>query len=133
MLRVADIASVGWAEAEQLHITRYNGKRAVFISVRQKDNVSATTLRDALVTAVANYRATLPPDFRLELGFDQSRDIERRLGQLGKDFLIALALVLITLLPLGLRGFGRGDDFDSLVACNGCFSAVTVWLHPQSN
>ena len=106
VLRVGDVATIGWAEAEQLHITRYNGKRAVFISVRQKDNVSATTLRDALVTAVASYRATLPPDLRLELGFDQSRDIERRLGQLGKDFLIALALVLITLLPLGLRASG---------------------------
>lgn len=106
LLRVGDVATVSWAEAEQLHITRYNGKRAVFISVKQKDNVSATILRDDLVKAVESYRATLPPDFTLELGFDQSRDIERRLGQLSKDFIIALALVLVTLLPLGLRASG---------------------------
>ena len=103
VLRVGDVATVGWAEAEQLHITRYNDKRAVFVSVRQKDNVSATVLRDDLVNAVDRYRKTLPPDLKLELGFDQSRDIERRLGQLSTDFIIALALVLITLLPLGLR------------------------------
>lgn len=106
LLRVGDVATVSWAEAEQLHITRYNGKRAVFISVKQKDNVNATALRDALVEAVERYRKTLPPDFKLELGFDQSRDIERRLGQLTTDFVIALALVLITLLPLGLRASG---------------------------
>ncbi len=106
VLRVGDVAKVGWNEFEQFHITRYNGKRAVFITVKQKDNVSATVLRDALVEAVAAYRTTLPPDFKLELGFDQSRDIERRLGQLSTDFIIALALVLITLLPLGLRASG---------------------------
>jgi multidrug efflux pump subunit AcrB len=106
LLRVGDVATVGWSEAEQLHITRYNGMRAVFVSVKQKDNVSATVLRDALVKAVDDYRTTLPPDLKLELGFDQSRDIERRLGQLSTDFIIALALVLVTLLPLGLRASG---------------------------
>lgn len=106
LLRVGDVATVSWAEAEQLHITRYNGKRAVFVSVKQKDNVNATALRDALVMAIDGYRATLPPDLKLELGFDQSRDIERRLGQLTTDFIIALALVLVTLLPLGLRASG---------------------------
>ena len=106
LLRVGDVATVGWSEAEQFHITRYNGKRAVFVSVKQKDNVSATVLRDALIEAVDGYRATLPPDLKLELGFDQSRDIERRLGQLSTDFIIALALVLVTLLPLGLRASG---------------------------
>ncbi len=106
LLRVGDVATVSWSEAEQLHITRYNGKRAVFVSVKQKDNVNATALRDALVEAVDGYRATLPPDLKLELGFDQSQDIERRLGQLSTDFIIALALVLVTLLPLGLRASG---------------------------
>ncbi len=103
VLRVGDVATVGWAEAEQLHITRYNGQRAVFVAVRQKDRVSATVLRDDLVAALDKFRPSLPPDMKLEAGFDQSRDIERRLGQLATDFAIALALVLVTLLPLGPR------------------------------
>jgi multidrug efflux pump subunit AcrB len=103
LVRVGDVAQVDWGEAERLHITRFNGQRAIFVSVKQKDGVSATVLRDDLVTAVASFRRALPPDITLEMGFDQSKDIERRLGQLALDFAIALGLVLITLLPLGLR------------------------------
>ncbi len=103
LLRVGEIAHVDWAEAERTHITRFNGKRALFVTVRQKDEVDAGTLRDSLVTAVAKFRAQLPPDIKLEVGFDQSRDIDRKLTQLSHDFLIALGLVLITLFPLGFR------------------------------
>jgi len=40
---------------------------------------------------------------KLERGFVQARNVEHRLGNLFRDFGIALALVLITLLPLGPR------------------------------
>ncbi len=103
LLRVGDVAQVGWAESEQLHITRFNGKRALFVMVRQKDNVDATTLRDALVKAVSAYRKDVPPDIALEVAFDQSHDIEKKLSLLARDFAIALGLVLITILPLGFR------------------------------
>ena len=106
LLKVGDVAAVAWGEAEHLHLTRYNGQRAVFLAIKQKDDASATVLRDALTDAVEKFRSGLPPDMKLEVAFDQSNDIERRLGQLAKDFAIALALVLITLLPLGLRASG---------------------------
>ena len=103
LLRVGDIADVRWAEAEQLHIARFNGHRALFLTVRQKDEVDAGTLRDALVTAVAGFRTDIPPDIKLEVAFDQSRDIALKLAQLARDFAIALGLVLITIFPLGFR------------------------------
>ncbi|MFC0588058.1 efflux RND transporter permease subunit [Novosphingobium aquiterrae] len=103
LLRVGDVARVEWGEPEQLVLNRFNGQRAVFVAVKQKDNVSAPVLRDALISKVAEFRAALPPDMSLQVGFDQSNDIQRRLGELARDFSIALALVLITLLPLGFR------------------------------
>ncbi len=103
LLRVRDVADVRWAEAEQLHIARFNGHRALFVTVRQKDEVDAGSLRNALVTAVDSYRADLPPDIKLEVAFDQSRDIQAKLAQLARDFAIALGLVLITIFPLGFR------------------------------
>jgi multidrug efflux pump subunit AcrB len=102
-MTVGDIAKVDWAEAEHLHITRFNGQRAVFIAVKQKDGVSAPDLKVALNKEIAALKASLPPDMRLEVAFDQTTDIDRRLNQLGLDFGIALALVLVTLIPLGLR------------------------------
>ncbi len=100
---VGDVAKVEWAEAEQLHYTRYNGQRAVFISVKQKDAVSAPDLRKRLGVVVESLNASLPPDIKLATAFDQTLDIKRRLNQLATDFSIALALVLITLIPLGWR------------------------------
>ena len=103
MVRVADVAEFGWAEAEQLHVTRLNGRRAVFVAVKQKDGANAIELRDTLANAVAKFEFVLPPDIELITSFDQSKDIENRIHQLTTDFMIALALVLVTLLPLGLR------------------------------
>ncbi len=103
ILRIGDVANIGWAESEQLNLTRFNGERAVFIAIKQKDGVSAPVLQADLVKAVDKLQGELPPDMKLKIGFDQSRDIERRLSELARDFSIALALVLITLLPLGLR------------------------------
>jgi len=100
---VGDVAKVEWAEAEQLHYTRYNGQRAIFISVKQKDAVSAPDLRKRLAAVVESLNTSLPPDMKLATAFDQTLDIKRRLNQLATDFAIALALVLITLIPLGLR------------------------------
>ncbi|NBW76210.1 MAG: efflux RND transporter permease subunit [Sphingomonadaceae bacterium] len=103
LLTVGDVASVQWAEAERMHITRLNGQRAVFIGVRKKDMTDTLVLRDKLKVAKERFQQELPPDIKLVSVFDQSNDIERKLNQLGKDFAIALFLVLVTLLPLGPR------------------------------
>jgi multidrug efflux pump subunit AcrB len=103
VVRVRDIARVGWGYEEQPHYARYNGKRAVWVTITQKDGLNVLDIRNNAMAVAERYKATLPPDVRLEVGFDQSFDIARKLDQLGRDFAIALGLVLITLLPLGWR------------------------------
>ncbi len=103
VVRVRDIAEVGWAYEEQPAYARYNGHRAVWVTMTQKDNLNVLDIRNDAVKAADEYRKLLPPDVKLEVGFDQSFDISRKLDQLGRDFAIALGLVLITLLPLGWR------------------------------
>jgi multidrug efflux pump subunit AcrB len=102
-VRVRDVATVSWADAERQHITRFNDQRAIFIAVKQKDSSNALILRENLGAALDAFRKDLPPDMSLEIGFDQTNDINRRLSQLGLDFAIAFGLVLITLIPLGFR------------------------------
>ncbi len=106
IVRLRDVAKVGWDYEEARYVTRYNGQRAVFISVTQKDDMNIFKVRDAILKEVDGFRETLSPDMRLEIGFDQSRNVRNRLGRLGSDFAIAVCLVLITLLPLGLRAAG---------------------------
>jgi multidrug efflux pump subunit AcrB len=103
VVRVGDVADVAWRTEEASHITRFNGERAIWVTALQKDNINVLDVRDGVMAVVETFRETLPPDVRLEVGFDQSRDISAKLSILARDFAIALALVLITLLPLGLR------------------------------
>ncbi len=106
IVKVRDIASVAWGTQEEAYTGRFNGRRAVFVTANQKDNTNIFKVRDAIYDRLAGFERTLPPDVRLEHGFDQSRNVAHRLSQLGLDFAIAVALVLLTLLPLGLRAAG---------------------------
>ncbi|MDP9091150.1 MAG: efflux RND transporter permease subunit [Pseudomonadota bacterium] len=105
-VKVRDIAEVSWQTEEQSYTGRFNGKRAVFITANQKDNTNIFKVRDGIYAKLAQFEKTLPADIKLERGFDQSKNVSNRLDQLGEDFAIAIALVLLTLLPLGLRAAG---------------------------
>jgi multidrug efflux pump subunit AcrB len=100
---VKDVAVVGWDYAEQMHLARFNGHRAIWVTLNQKDNYNVLEVRRDALATVEDFRKLLPPDVQLEIGFDQSFDISDKLNQLGRDFAIALAIVLLTLLPLGWR------------------------------
>lgn len=106
ILRLGDVASVTWGYAEETHRTRFQGRQALFITVNQKDQQNIFAVRDAAMAEIESFRKTLSPDYRLEVGFDQSRNVDKRLGRLATDFMIAIGLVMITLLPLGLRAAG---------------------------
>lgn len=102
-LTVDDVADVSWGAAEQRVKRSHNGKRAVFINVDQKRGSDATRLRDAVMEELEKQEQLLPPDIQAVVQFDQTKMIQKRLNELGRDFSIALFLVILTLLPLGLR------------------------------
>jgi multidrug efflux pump subunit AcrB len=103
VVALRDIAAISWSQDEETHVTRYNKEKAVFVTANMRDLQNVFQVRDGIAKAAEAYAKTLPSDLRLEFGFDQSKSVDKRLNQLGKDFLIAVSLVLITLLPLGLR------------------------------
>ena len=49
------------------------------------------------------FQKQLPPHIVYEKSFDNAESVRRRLGHFGKDFGIAIGLVLLTLIPLGFR------------------------------
>ena len=106
IVRVRDVAEVSWASATLSYIGRYNGKRAVFVTANQKDGYNNPRVQQDIDSALNRYQLTLPRDIRLERGFEQARNISQRLNRLYIDFAIAVALVALTLLPLGLRAAG---------------------------
>jgi multidrug efflux pump subunit AcrB len=102
-VRVRDIADVAWGDGEAVHIGRYNGQRAMFVTVAVKAGRNVEAVRDAAWAELDGLEGTLPRGVTLVRGFDQSQNVKTRLARLGEDFAIAIALVLVTLLPLGWR------------------------------
>lgn len=102
-LTVDDVADVSWANDEPRHITRFNGKRAIFVTARGELGATVFDIKNGIYAGLDAFRETLPPEIKLETGFDQSLTVSHRLKNLGRDFVIAILLVLVTLLPLGLR------------------------------
>jgi multidrug efflux pump subunit AcrB len=102
-LTVGDVADVSWANDEPRHLTRYNGRRAVFVTARGELGATVFDVRNGVYAGLDTFREQLPKEIELTTGFDQSITVKHRLTNLGRDFAIAILLVLITLLPLGLR------------------------------
>jgi len=103
VVRVRDVAEVAWAQDEPGHLARFNGKRAVFVTVTQKDGEDVGRITAQVRQALDAHEKTLPAGVKLERAFFQSENVDHRLGKLFRDFGIAVGLVLLTLLPLGIR------------------------------
>ncbi len=103
LVRVADVATVEWGYADPTYLGRYNGRRAVFVTANQQDGWNIVRVRDGIWEELDSFQKSLPPTVSLERGFDQAKNVTGRLSRLGTDFMVAIGLVLVTLLPLGLR------------------------------
>ncbi|HEY6571756.1 MAG TPA: efflux RND transporter permease subunit, partial [Candidatus Eisenbacteria bacterium] len=103
LVRIGDVASVRWASADSTYRARFDGRRAVFVTVNQQAGTTVQVVRDRIYAALDRFEKDLPGTVKLERGFDQAANVSHRLNRLGEDFLIAIALVALTLLPLGFR------------------------------
>ncbi len=106
VVRIRDLAEVSWSAEEERYVGRFNGTRAVFVTASMKDNENVFDVRNAIYERLPQFETGLPSQVRLERGFDQSANVDRRLSRLQVDFTIAISLVILTLLPLGLRAAG---------------------------
>ncbi len=98
-----DVAEVYYTYEEETHITRLNGYRSVFITAAQKPGENISKTQKVYQPVIEAFKAKLPANIDLVHHFDQADNVNKRLSGLGIDFLIAILLVGITLLPLGGR------------------------------
>lgn len=98
-----DIAGVYQDLATNDYITRLNGHRCVFIVAAQKPGHNITYTQKAYQATLEKFKANLPSSISMVHFFDQADHVNKRLSGLGTDFLIAILLVAVTLLPLGFR------------------------------
>ena len=103
VVRLTDVADVRWGYGDPVHIGRWNGKRAVFVTAAMQEGFNIANVKAAMWPVLDAIEQQLPSGVTLARGFDQAANVDHRLSRLGTDFAIALALVLLTLLPLGAR------------------------------
>lgn len=102
-ISLKDVANVYFDYAQEKHITRLNGHRCVTVIAALKSGENISKTQTLYQPEINKFKQTLPSNIDLVLHFDQAENVNHRLSGLGKDFLIAIALVLLTLLPLGTR------------------------------
>jgi multidrug efflux pump subunit AcrB len=98
-----DIAKVYYGYEDEKYITRLNGHRCIFVTAALKEKANITNVQKQYQPVIEKFKKTLPSNIDFVTQFDQADNVNTRLGGLGKDFLIAILLVAITLLPLGSR------------------------------
>jgi len=98
-----DISNIFYGFAEEQYETRLNGHRCAFVVAAQKEGENISKTKELYLPILAQFKKTLPSNIDMIQHFDQAENVNRRLGGLGKDFIIAILLVAITLLPLGFR------------------------------
>jgi multidrug efflux pump subunit AcrB len=98
-----DIAKIYYGFEDQKYSTRLNGHRCVFVTAAQKEGENISKTQKDYAPVIEQFKRTLPSNIALVQNFDQADNVNKRLSGLGEDFLIAILLVAITLLPLGLR------------------------------
>lgn len=98
-----DVATIRDDFEDTKHMTRLNGYRSIFVTAALKEGTNISNVQEKYSPLLASSAEKLPENIDLIVAFDQADYVNRRLGGLGMDFLIAIALVFVTLLPLGNR------------------------------
>ncbi len=98
-----DVAKVYYGYEDEKYLTRLNGHRCVFVTAAQKEGENISKTKQDYAPILAQFKKTLPANIDMVQHFDQADNVNKRLSGLGKDFIIAILLVAITLLPLGSR------------------------------
>lgn len=103
LVYVKDLADVDFNYEEQTYLARLNGKRGVFVTASRKMGTNIFDVEKEMKPVLEQFKKELPATIAFEQSFDNAASVHKRLGGFTRDFSIAIFLVLLTLLPLGLR------------------------------
>lgn len=101
---IGDVAEVERLYADPRSLTRYNGRRALLLTVEMLEGNNIVEFGEDLKRRLAGLRGQLPPDLEIDLIADQPEVVRQRISHFVKEFGIAIgSVILVTLLLLPLR------------------------------
>ncbi|MEL6133531.1 MAG: efflux RND transporter permease subunit [Bacteroidota bacterium] len=104
IIQLKDVAHVYYAYEDATYLARYDGKRAIFLSVTQKKGVNILQLTEEMKGTIAAYQAELPQNMDIEYAFVQAPAVSARVSEFFGNLIQGIALVgLVILIFLGIR------------------------------
>jgi len=104
VIHVEDIAEVALVDAEPTYLGLYNGKRAVFVAVQQREKTNIFDVLEALRTELESFSTELPASITTEIIFDQSVSVDKQVNGFFINLMQGLVIVgVIILFSLGFR------------------------------
>lgn len=104
LVYLQDVANVRYAYADERWRARYNGERALLLSVLTEQNSNLVAVNDDLRRTLGEARADLPPTVRLHTSFEQAPAVRARISDFFGNLLQGVIFVgAVILLFLGLR------------------------------
>ena len=105
LVRLRDVATVALQPGDEAHRARFNGQRAVFVTVTQREGENIFDVLDGVKAALGTFRAAeLPTGIAMHEVFDQAESVDQRVNGFFANLLQGILLVGgVILLALGFR------------------------------
>ncbi|MBV1879850.1 MAG: efflux RND transporter permease subunit [Pseudomonadales bacterium] len=104
LIYLKDVATVSLGPELPTYEARFNGQRAVFLTVAQRAGENIYQIMDDLKHKLTQFEQTLPTSIKAEIVLDQTISVSRRVDGFFTSLLQGLVLVvLISILALGIR------------------------------
>lgn len=101
---IGDLADVERVDKEPSTLARFNGERALLLSVEMQEGNNIVEFGKELRAKLARLRTALPPDLKIDLVADQPAVVEDRITHFIREFGIAIgSVILVTMLLLPFR------------------------------
>lgn len=102
IIYLTDIAEVRVQEREPPHYYRINGQQAMLITINAESGMNRMRLATQLKSKMSHLQASMPPDWSLELTYDDTRVLRKELSRVGFRMIFSLTvLVLFVLVTSG--------------------------------
>ncbi len=98
------VAEVDYDYEDNKYYARFDGTRAIFLSVQQKENMNIFSIMEEINAAIDDFKTELPPNITLHRAFDQSESVDFRINGFMNNLVQGIILVgIIIFLALGFR------------------------------
>lgn len=101
---VRDVAKVEFADVEDRYIARYNGQKAIFLSVLQKKHTNIYEIDNLIKPKMVAFETSLPENIKMETVLNQATTVRNRIGDFFINFSQGILLVgIFILIAVGIR------------------------------